>query len=245
MSAPPRDGCALVTGASRGIGAACARALAEMGWPVIANYREDADGARGVVEEIERGGGRAKAVAADVSREEAPDILMEATRDGWGPALVVVNNAGRREDGLALQLEDDAWSHVLDANLCGPFRICRAFIPKMVRARFGRVVNVASIAGLRASRGQVNYAASKAGLIGMTRTLAAEVAHRGVTVNAVAPGFIGTEMTWDVSDDVLSKVPAGRFGRPDEIAACVGFLASEGAGYVTGTTLVADGGFSA
>jgi 3-oxoacyl-[acyl-carrier protein] reductase len=240
-----QNGCALVTGSSRGIGAATAIALAEDGWPVVVNYRTDEAGARAVVELVESRDGRARAVAADVSQPDAAAILTAEAHAAFGPPLVLVNNAGCRADGISMELTDSAWEAVMGANLQGPFRLCRAFLPSMIRRRFGRIVNVASVAGLHASRGQANYAASKAGLVGLTKTLAAEVAKRGVTVNAVAPGYVRTEMTADVPDDVLRSVPAGRFAQPEEIAACVRFLASDDASYVTGTTLIADGGFTA
>jgi 3-oxoacyl-[acyl-carrier protein] reductase len=162
-----------------------------------------------------------------------------------GPVLALVNNAGVRADGLALQLDDDAWSSVIDTNLTAAFRMTRRALRGMIRARYGRVINVASVVGPRANAGQANYAAAKAGLIGMTKTIAAEVARRGVTVNAVAPGFIETDMTKDLPQEVLTAVPARRPGTPDEVAAAVRFLASDAAGYVTGTTLFVDGGMSA
>ena len=158
---------------------------------------------------------------------------------------MLVNNAGVRDDGLAVQLDDDAWQRVLDTNLSAAFRLTRRAVGPMIRRRFGRVVNIASVVGPRANAGQANYAASKAGLIGFTRTVAVEVARRGVTVNAVAPGFIETDMTEDLPAAALDAVPARRAGTPDDVAACVHFLASEQAGYVTGTTLTVDGGLSA
>ena len=239
------QGCALVTGASRGIGAASARALAQAGWPVVINYRSDEDGARAVVEAVEADGGTACAVAGDVSRSETPDELVRYATERFGPPLVLVNNAGVREDSLAVAMSDEAWAAVHEANLWGPFRLCRAVLPKMIRTRFGRIVSITSIAGMVRSPGQANYAASKSGIIGMTKTMAAEVARRGVTVNAVAPGFVSTGLTADVPDDVLKNVPLGRWGTPEEIAACVSFLASDGASFVTGSTLVADGGCTA
>jgi 3-oxoacyl-[acyl-carrier protein] reductase len=159
--------------------------------------------------------------------------------------LVLVNNAGVRADGLSPQLSDDDWHSVIDTNLSAAFWTTRRALGPMLRARFGRIVNVASVVGPRANAGQSNYAASKAGLIGFTKTVAAEVARRGVTVNAVAPGFIETELTADVPPEVISAVPARRAGTPEEVAACVSFLAGEQAGYVTGTTLTVDGGMSA
>ena len=159
--------------------------------------------------------------------------------------LVLVNNAGVTADGLAIQLDDEAWDTVVDTNLTAAFRMTRQAIRPMIRARYGRVINVASVVGPRANAGQSNYAAAKAGLIGMTKTVAAEVARRGVTVNAVAPGFIQTDMTEDVPESVIEAVPARRAGKPEEVAAAVRFLASDDAAYVTGTTLFVDGGMSA
>ena len=239
------EGCALVTGASRGIGEAIARALAEEGWPVGVNYRKDAEGAERVVEGIESGGGSALAIQADVSDPAAADELFPPLEERFGPVLVLVNNAGVRADGLAPQLEDDAWDRVLDTNLTAPFRLTRRALKGMMRARFGRIVNIASIVGQRANPGQANYAASKAGLIAFTSTVAAEVARRSVTVNAVAPGLVETELTEDIGDEMLQAIPARRAGTPEEIAACVRFLVSEEASYVNGTTLTVDGGMTA
>jgi 3-oxoacyl-[acyl-carrier protein] reductase len=238
-------GCALVTGASRGIGAAVARALAEEGWPVGVNYRSDGAGAERVAAEIEAAGGTAMPVAADVADSKAAAALFGAMEDRFGPVLVLVNNAGVRADGLSPQLSDEDWHSVIDTNLSAAFWTTRRALGPMLRARFGRIVNVASVVGPRANAGQSNYAASKAGLIGFTRTVAAEVARRGVTVNAVAPGFVETEMTTDVPAEVISAVPARRPGTPEEVAACVRFLAGDAASYVTGTTLTVDGGMSA
>jgi 3-oxoacyl-[acyl-carrier protein] reductase len=224
-----RDGCALVTGASRGIGAATALALATDGWPVGVNFRTDSDGAERVVERI----------------AAAAEQLFGALEERFGPVLVLVNNAGVRADALAPQLCDDDWELVLDTNLSAAFRLTRRALRRMVTTRFGRVVNVASVVGPRANPGQANYAASKAGLIGFTRTVAAEVARRGVTVNAVAPGFVETEMTNGLLERAVKEIPARRVGTPDEVAACVRFLASDDAAYVTGTTLTVDGGLSA
>jgi 3-oxoacyl-[acyl-carrier protein] reductase len=238
------QGWALVTGASRGIGAATALALAADGWPVRVNYREDEDGAREVVARIEAKGGTAEVRRGDVGEPAAVAALLAA--DESGPVLVLVNNAGLRRDGLAPQLGDEEWARVLEVNLTGAFRTIRAALPPMLRARFGRIVNVASVVGLRANAGQANYAAAKAGAIGMTKTVAAEVARRGITVNAVAPGFVETKLTEGVIDKRLTAaIPARRAGRPEEVAACIRFLVSPEASYVTGTTLTVDGGLSA
>ena len=238
-------GCALVTGASRGIGAAIARALAEDGWPVGVNYRKDAEGAERVVEEIESGGGGALAVQADICDPAAADALFPPLEERFGPVLVLVNNAGMRVDGLTPQMEDEAWEKVIDTNLSAAFRITRRALRGMMKARFGRIVNIASIVGQKANPGQANYAASKAGLIAFTSTVAAEVARRSVTVNSVAPGLVETELTEGIGDEILRAVPARRAGTPEEIAACVRFLASDGASYVNGTTLTVDGGLTA
>jgi 3-oxoacyl-[acyl-carrier protein] reductase len=239
------EGCALVTGAARGIGAASARGLAADGWAVAVNYRSDHHGAERLAAEIESGGGRALAIGGDVSDPEAIDALFEAVEAQLGTVLVLVNNAGVRADGLAPQLGDEDWTRVIDTNLSAAFRTTRRALRPMLRARFGRIVNVASVVGPRANAGQANYAASKAGLIGFTKTVAVEVARRGVTVNAVAPGFVETALTDGVGDGLASAIPARRPGTPEEIAACVRFLASREASYVTGTTLTVDGGLSA
>jgi 3-oxoacyl-[acyl-carrier protein] reductase len=240
----PENAVALVTGASKGIGAAIARELAADGWAVAVNYRSDEDGANATVKAIEEAGGRAVALQGDVANG-APEDLFERAEEELGPVFALINNAGVTADGLAIQLDDDAWDRVIDTNLTAAFRMTRRAIRPMIRARYGRVINVASVVGPRANAGQSNYAAAKAGLIGMTKTVAAEVARRGVTVNAVAPGFIETAMTKDLPERALELVPARRTGKPEEVGAAVRFLASTDAGYVTGTTLFVDGGMSA
>jgi 3-oxoacyl-[acyl-carrier protein] reductase len=239
-----REGCALITGSSRGIGAATALALAAEGWPVRVNYRSDEEGAREVAARVEAAGGHATVAQGDVADQAQVKSLVEP--DEQGPVLVLVNNAGLRLDGLSPQIDDEQWQRVIDVNLSATFRATREALPQMLRARFGRIVNVASVVGLRANPGQANYAASKAGVIGFTKTVAAEVARRGVTVNAVAPGLIETALTEEILDGDLQKaIPARRIGTPAEVAACIRFLASEEASYVTGTTLTVDGGLSA
>ncbi len=243
----PPEGCALVTGASRGIGAAIARMLAAEGWAVGVNYRTDEEGAAQVVSEIEAAGGQALSVRGDVVDPDAVESIFAELEERFGPVLVLVNNAGVRADGLSMQLEDDEWEHVLATNLSGAFRTTRRAMKAMMRARHGRVINIASVVGgVRGNAGQANYAASKAGLVGFTRTVAAEVARRGVTVNAVAPGLVETELTEGIDQQrFLEAVPARRAGTPEEIAACVRFLASDDASYVNGTTLTVDGGLTA
>ena len=238
-------GCALVTGASRGIGAATARALAADGWPVCVNYRSDGDAARAVVERIEADGGRAIAVGADISDPQQVEELFARADAELGDVLGLVNNAGIRADALAPQIRDPDWQNVLATNLDGAFYTTRRALRKMLRARFGRIVNVASVVGQHANPGQAGYAASKAGLVGLTKTVAAEVARRGITVNAVAPGLVDTDMAANVGDGVLKAIPARRAGTPEEVATCIRFLASDAASYVTGAVLTVDGGLTA
>jgi 3-oxoacyl-[acyl-carrier protein] reductase len=207
-------------------------------------YRSGREQAEAVAEEVRSNGGKAIAVGGDVTKPGEAEALLGKAGE-LGPVLGLVNNAGVRQDDLAVSLSDEAWDDVISANLTAAFRLTRAALRPMLRARFGRVVGIASVVGPRANAGQANYAASKAGLIGMTRTVATEVARRGVTVNAVAPGFIATDMTADLPAEVMTAVPARRAGEPEEVAACVRFLASDAASYVTGSTLFVDGGLAA
>lgn len=242
-------GCALITGAARGIGAASALALAKQNpeRPICINYASDADGAVETVAAIEAAGGRAIAKQGDIAdRADVERLVTETAEELEGPVLVLVNNAGMRADGLLRQIGDEEWQRVLDVNLTGTYNTIHATLGSMLRSRWGRIVNIASVVGPRANAGQANYAASKAGVIGLTKTVAVEVARRGITVNAVAPGLVQTRLTEGLENDtLLEKVPAKRQGEPEEIAACVAFLASSGASYVNGTTLTVDGGLSA
>jgi 3-oxoacyl-[acyl-carrier protein] reductase len=243
-AASEHEGCALVTGASRGIGAAIACALAADGWSIGVNFKSDESAAAATVQRIQDAGGRALAVCADVTALEEVEQLFGTVEQAFGRVLVLVNNAGVRSDKLAVSLGDSDWERVIDTNLTAAFRVTRRALRAMIRARFGRVVNVASIIGPRANVGQSNYAAAKAGLIAMTKTVAIEVARRGVTVNAIAPGLIETDLTKGLDGKMLAAVPARRAGTPEEVAACACFLASEQAGYVTDSTLFVDGGLS-
>jgi 3-oxoacyl-[acyl-carrier protein] reductase len=237
---------ALVTGASRGIGAAIARSLARDGWRVGVNYRTDRAGAEKVVGEIEREGGEAVALEGDVADRGAPDELFGALEARFdAPVLALVNNAGVSRDDLTPSLSDEEWDEVIETNLTAAFRMTRRALRPMIRARSGRIVNISSIAGLRANPGQANYAAAKAGLIALTRTSAVEVARRGVTVNAVAPGLIDTEFIGGAAKELVDAIPARRIGTPEEVAACVRFLTSDEASYVTGAVLTVDGGLAA
>lgn len=240
--ARPEDGCALVTGGSGAIGAATVRALAADGWPVVVHYGRGAERAEAVVAAVRDAGGTAQAIAADLADPDAPAKLLADATEALGPVRVLVNNAGITRDNLAMQLTDEDWQSVVDVDLTAAFRLIRPALKTMIRGRWGRIVNVSSVIALRNNPGQANYAAAKAGLLGLTRSVAAEVARRGVTVNAVAPGFVESEMTEGLLDDLIAHIPARRAGQPEEVAAAIRFLASPEASYVTGSTLVVDGG---
>ncbi len=236
---------ALVTGASRGIGRATAERLARDGHDVAITYSSDADGAAETLKAIESHGRKGLVIQTDVREVESVNAAFEKIESELGPVAVLVNNAGVRHDGLALRLSDEDWADTLDANLTGAFNCSRAALRGMVRARWGRIVMVSSVAGTHGSPGQAAYSASKAGLIGLARTLAKEYARKNVTVNAVAPGPVATAMTEGLVDKLAEAVPLGRPGTVDEVAAAVGFLASDDAAYVTGVVLPVDGGMTA
>ena len=244
---------ALVTGSSRGIGAVVARALAAAGASVGINYRHNADLADGVIDQIRAAGGEALRVPGDVSDENAAEAVVKTTADRLGRLDILVNNAGINRDRLVMRMSATDWDEVLTVNLRGTFLPTRFAIPLMMRQRYGRIVNVSSVVGLSGNPGQANYAASKAGQVGMTKAIAREVASRNITVNAVAPGFIqvgeAEGMTGELTDEqrsqVLARVPAGRFGTADDVAAAVLYLVSPGAGYITGQVFTIDGGLTA
>ena len=235
---------ALITGGSRGIGAAVALELSRAGHSVILNYRAGREAAEKVAAQITEQGGEAVLAPFDVRDKEAVDTALEGLLAS-GPIGILVNNAGVTADGPFPSMEPDAWTRVLETTLSGFYNVTRPLIMPMVRKRWGRIINIASISGLRGNRGQANYAAAKAGLIGATKSIAIEVAKRGVTVNAIAPGFIETDMTAEVPRErVLPHIPMQRIGQPAEVAALVGFLASDEASYITRQVIAVDGGLS-
>ncbi|MGF1460086.1 MAG: 3-oxoacyl-[acyl-carrier-protein] reductase [Leptolyngbyaceae cyanobacterium] len=245
MAAALTDKVAVITGGSRGIGRATALALAHAGAYVVVNYARSSRAADEVVAEIERDGGQAIAVQADVSEMEQAEALIKAAMDKWGRVDVLVNNAGITRDTLLLRMKPEDWQAVIDLNLSGVFFCTRAVSKLMLKQRAGRIINIASVAGLMGNPGQANYSAAKAGVIGFTKTVAKEMAPRGITVNAVAPGFIKTDMTEDLSnpEDILKYIPLGRYGEATEVAGLIRFLAADpAAAYITGQVLTIDGG---
>jgi 3-oxoacyl-[acyl-carrier protein] reductase len=235
---------ALVTGASRGIGRAIAESLAAACATTVVNYSRSAEAAATVVDTIEAAGGRAWAHGADVAEEAQVEAMVKAVLEREGRLDVLVNNAGITRDGLLMRMKTADWRSVIDLNLTGVFLCTRAVSRAMLKARSGRIVNITSVVGLMGNPGQANYSAAKAGVIGLTRSTAAEFASRGITVNAVAPGFIATEMTRDLdTEKILAAIPLGRLGEPADVAGVVRFLAADpAAAYITGQVIAVDGG---
>ncbi len=235
---------ALVTGASRGIGKAIAISLANEGAEVIINYSSSLENANKVVSEINSMGGKAYPLQADISNENSVNELIKTILNKNNKIDVLVNNAGITKDGLLMRMKTDDWQKVLDLNLSGVFYCTRAVSRQMLKQKKGRIINITSVVGLMGNAGQANYAAAKAGVVGLTQSSAKEFASRGITVNAVAPGFISTDMTKDLnSEGILSAIPLGRFGEPEDVAGAVRFLAADKcAAYITGQTIQVDGG---
>ena len=239
---------ALVTGGSRGIGRAIAERLAADGHQVAVNYTANKEAADAAVEAITAAGGTTIAVQGDVGDPEAVAALFETVADQLGPVEILVNNAGITRDDLILRMGLEAWDDVIETNLRSVYLATKTALRGMLRAKWGRVISISSVSGIAGNPGQANYAASKAGIIGFTKSVAREVGSRGITVNAVAPGFIETDMTEalgeEINEAVTERIALGRLGQPEEVAAAVGYLSSDEAAYVTGHTLVVDGGIA-
>ena len=238
----------LITGGTRGIGRACAVTFAKEGARVAICGRND-DAAQKAAQEIAaETNGEVRGFGCDIANAAAVDAMVKSVSEAFGPIYILVNNAGITRDGLLMRMKSEDWSAVVDTNLTGAFNCCRAVTRDMLKQRAGRIINVSSIIGIRGQGGQTNYAAAKAGLIGFTKALAQELASRGITVNVIAPGYIDTDMTAFITEDIrkelLEKIPLKRVGNGDDIAAATKFLASDGASYITGAVLQVDGGLA-
>ena len=248
MTASLQDRVAVVSGASRGIGRAIALDLAERGASVAVNYNSTAKGAEEVVAEIEKAGGKAIAVQANIAKSEDAQKLIQAAIEEFDKIDILVNNAGITRDMLIMKMSEADWDNVMETNLKGTFNCSKAAVRPMMRARYGRIINITSISGQIGNAGQTNYSASKAGQIGFTKALAREIAPRNITVNAIAAGFVDTDIWEGVSEEIIEgfigQIPLGRKGTPEEIAYAVSFLASDQAAYITGQVLAVDGGMA-
>ncbi len=237
---------ALVTGSSSGIGAAIAKEIAAGGAAVAIHYRGNADGANAVASEIRSNGGKCELFQADVSNTEQAAELIKKVQETFGSLDILINNAGTTRDTLLLSMKEEEWDAVISTNLKSVYAVSKAALRGMIKKRWGRIINITSVVGITGQAGQSNYAASKAGIIGFTKSLAREVASRNITVNAVAPGFVPTALTDVLNEEqrakIVSETPIGRMGTPEEIAWAVGFLASERSGFITGQVLTVDGG---
>ncbi len=238
----------LITGGSRGIGRAIALAFAEEGTNVIINYTSDEENAKDVIKEIEKFGVKGLAVRANISKAEEVNSMFDKIKEDFDMIDILINNAGITRDSLFIGMKEKDWDEVIEVNLKGMFLCTKAVIRKMLRQKYGRIVNISSVVGVIGNPGQANYCASKAGVIGLTKSLAREVASRNITVNAIAPGFIKTDMTdalpGDIKESVMGTIPMGRYGNPEDIANIAVFLSSGKAGYITGQIIHIDGGMA-